>query len=110
MGSRRHYAAFDQAVDRHDALGPREIEFIASADHFFQATVSQTGWPYVQHRGGPPGFLKVIDNKTLGFADFRGNVQYITVGNLETNDRISIILVDYARSDAAEADWSCTHG
>lgn len=96
MGSREHYAAFDQAVDRHDELGGREVAFVAAADHFFQATVSQTGWPYVQHRGGPRGFLKVIDNKTLGFADFRGNVQYITVGNLQTDDRISIILMDYA--------------
>jgi predicted pyridoxine 5'-phosphate oxidase superfamily flavin-nucleotide-binding protein len=96
MGSREHYAAFDQAVDRHDELGRREIAFVQTADHFFQATVGQTGWPYVQHRGGPAGFLKVIDNKTLGFADFRGNVQYITVGNLQTDDRISIILMDYA--------------
>lgn len=96
MGSRGHYAAFDQARDCHDALGAREIAFVEAADHFFQATVSQTGWPYVQHRGGPAGFLKVLDKKTLGFADFRGNVQYITVGNLATDDRISIILMDYA--------------
>lgn len=96
MGSRAHYAPLDQATDRHDTLGRREMAFVEAQDHFFQATVSQTGWPYVQHRGGPAGFLKVIDNKTLGFADFRGNVQYITVGNLQTDDRISIILMDYA--------------
>lgn len=96
MGSREHYAHLDQAADRHDALGRREIEFIEEADHFYQATVSETGWPYVQHRGGPAGFLKVLDNKTLGFADFRGNVQYITVGNLKKDDRVSIILLDYA--------------
>lgn len=96
MGSREHYAGFDQSVDRRDYMGPREIEFVEAADHFFQATVGETGWPYVQHRGGPAGFLKVIDNKTLGFADFRGNVQYISVGNLQKDDRISMILMDYA--------------
>jgi predicted pyridoxine 5'-phosphate oxidase superfamily flavin-nucleotide-binding protein len=96
MGSREQYAGFDQATDRQDRLRGREIAFIEQADHFFQATVSETGWPYVQHRGGPAGFLKVLDNKTLGFADFSGNVQYISVGNLKKDDRISLILVDYA--------------
>ena len=61
------------------------------------ATVSETGWPYVQHRGGPPGFLKVLDEKTLGFADFRGNRQYISVGNIAANDRVALILMDYPR-------------
>lgn len=96
MGSREQYAGFDHATDRQDRLRGREIAFIEQADHFFQATVSETGWPYVQHRGGPAGFLKVLDNKTLGFADFSGNVQYISVGNLKKDDRISLILVDYA--------------
>jgi predicted pyridoxine 5'-phosphate oxidase superfamily flavin-nucleotide-binding protein len=64
-------------------------------DSFYQATVSETGWPYVQFRGGPAGFLKVRDDKMLAYADFRGNVQYISVGNLLTNERISIILMDY---------------
>jgi predicted pyridoxine 5'-phosphate oxidase superfamily flavin-nucleotide-binding protein len=59
------------------------------------ATVSETGWPYVQHRGGPSGFLKVLDEKTLGFADFRGNLQYISVGNVAADDRAALILVDY---------------
>jgi uncharacterized protein len=59
------------------------------------ATVSETGWPYVQHRGGPSGFLKVLDDKTLGFADFRGNRQYISVGNIAANDRVALILMDY---------------
>ena len=59
------------------------------------ATVSETGWPYVQHRGGPLGFLKVLDEKTLGFADFRGNLQYISVGNVAADDRAALILVDY---------------
>jgi predicted pyridoxine 5'-phosphate oxidase superfamily flavin-nucleotide-binding protein len=74
---------------------PDEAAFIAERDTFYIATVSETGWPYVQHRGGPPGFLKVLDDKTLGFADFRGNRQYISVGNVGANDRAAIILMDY---------------
>ena len=73
----------------------RETEFIAARDHFYMATVSETGWPYVQHRGGPPGFLRVLDDKTLAFADFRGNRQYLSVGNLGADPRASLILVDY---------------
>lgn len=95
MGSRANYAPLDHAEDRRDALGPMEAEFIAERDGFYQATVSETGWPYVQFRGGPAGFLKVLDEKTIGYADFRGNVQYISVGNFANNDRISIILMDY---------------
>ncbi|MDB5576776.1 MAG: pyridoxamine 5-phosphate oxidase [Bradyrhizobium sp.] len=74
---------------------PDEAAFIAERDTFYMATVSESGWPYVQHRGGPPGFLKVLDDKTLGFADFRGNRQYISVGNVGANDRAAIILMDY---------------
>jgi ferredoxin-NADP reductase/predicted pyridoxine 5'-phosphate oxidase superfamily flavin-nucleotide-binding protein len=96
MGSREQYAGFDLATNRADRLGRMETEFIGQADHFYQATVSETGWPYVQHRGGPAGFLKVLDPKTLAFADFRGNVQYLSVGNLQKDDRISIIVMDYA--------------
>lgn len=95
MGSRANYASLDVTDDRRDALTEREAEFIEARDGFYQATVSETGWPYVQFRGGPAGFLKVLDAKTIGFADFRGNVQYISVGNLQNNDRISIILMDY---------------
>ena len=96
MGSRRNYASLDTTDDRRDRLGAMEAEFIGARDSFYQATVSETGWPYVQFRGGPAGFLKVLDEKTLGYADFRGNVQYISVGNLTGNDRVSIILMDYA--------------
>ena len=78
-----------------DALGPDEAEFIAARDSFYLATVSETGWPYVQHRGGPPGFLRVLGPKTLGFADFRGNLQYVSVGNAAANDRVALILMDY---------------
>ena len=95
-GSRMQYARLDRAPDRRDRLGAGEAEFIAGRDGFYQATVSETGWPYVQFRGGPAGFLKVLDDKTLGYADFRGNLQFISVGNLSQDDRISLILMDYA--------------
>lgn len=85
-------------VDRQmEAFTENEEAFIAERDSFYMASVSETGWPYVQHRGGPPGFLKVIDETTLAFADFRGNRQYISVGNLDANDRVALILVDYPR-------------
>lgn len=96
QGSREQYAFLDQMSERGDYLGDREKTFIEQADHFFQATTSAAGWPYVQHRGGPTGFLKVIDDNTLGFADFVGNRQYISVGNLKTDNRISLIVMDYA--------------
>ena len=65
-------------------------------DSFYMASVSETGWPYIQHRGGPAGFLKVLDDKSIGFADFRGNRQYVSVGNLQADDRVSLFLMDYA--------------
>mgnify|MGYP001347466186 CR=1 FL=1 len=78
-------------------LGPPEIAFISARDGFYLASVSETGWPYVQYRGGPAGFLSAIDDGTLGFADFRGNRQYITTGNVQANNRVSLFLMDYAR-------------
>jgi uncharacterized protein len=84
----------DRAFDR---FTEAEIAFIASRDSFYMATVSENGWPYVQHRGGPPGFLNVLDDKTLAFADFRGNRQYISVGNFAADDRTALILMDYPR-------------
>lgn len=78
-----------------DRFTDREAAFIAARDSLYMATVSETGWPYVQHRGGPPGFLKVLDDKTLGFVDLRGNRQYISLGNIAKNDRVALILVDY---------------
>ena len=96
MGSRKHYARLDESEDRRDQLSQVEIDFIGERDSFYQATVSETGWPYVQFRGGPAGFLKVLDEKTIGYADFRGNVQYISAGNVAGNDRVAIILMDYA--------------
>jgi hypothetical protein len=96
MGSRSTYAPLDHTDDRHDSLTADEAEFISARDGFYQASVSESGWPYVQFRGGPVGFLKVLDGKTIGYADFRGNVQYISAGNLQGNDRVAIILMDYA--------------
>jgi predicted pyridoxine 5'-phosphate oxidase superfamily flavin-nucleotide-binding protein len=95
MGSRGHYARLEAGEPFNHELGAREAEFIAARDSFYMATVSETGWPYVQHRGGPPGFLRVLDARTLGFADYRGNKQYVTLGNLRDNDRVSLIMVDY---------------
>lgn len=95
MGSDRVYRNFkgDRTFDR---FTPNEAAFIAARDSFYMATVSESGWPYVQHRGGPRGFLKVVDEKTMAFADYRGNRQYISVGNLDANGRAALILVDYA--------------
>ena len=95
-GSREMFERFaaDRSFDRFTA---RETEFIATRDSFYMATVSETGWPYVQHRGGPPGFLQVLNDRTLAFADFRGNRQYISLGNIGANDRVALIMVDYPR-------------
>jgi predicted pyridoxine 5'-phosphate oxidase superfamily flavin-nucleotide-binding protein len=79
-----------------DRFTEAEKTFISERDSFYMATVSETGWPYVQHRGGPKGFLRVLDDKTLAFADFRGNLQYLSVGNLAADNRVSLILMDYA--------------
>ena len=91
MGSDRVWQDFkgDRAFDK---FTPNEAAFIAQRDSFYMATVSETGWPYVQHRG----FLKVVDEKTLAFADYRGNRPYISVGNLAADDRAALILMDYA--------------
>jgi len=78
-----------------DRLTENEIAFIAGRDSFYMASVAENGWPYVQHRGGPAGFLRVLDDKTLAFADYRGNRQYISTGNLSADDRVALILMDY---------------
>lgn len=95
-GSAEAYEQFlAPATDRGDRLTEFEASFIAARDGFYQATVSEAGWPYVQFRGGPKGFVKVLDDHTISFADFRGNRQYLSVGNLMANNRISLILMDY---------------
>ncbi|MCU1275635.1 MAG: pyridoxamine 5-phosphate oxidase-related, FMN-binding [Bryobacterales bacterium] len=94
-GSRGQYAKLAAAGVSRDRLGPQESAFIAERDSFYIASVGETGWAYVQHRGGPKGFLKVIDESTIAFADFRGNKQYISTGNLMKDDRVALIMVDY---------------
>lgn len=96
-GSRAHNERLQANFGPNDQLGPREADFIAQRDTFYLATVSETGWPYVQHRGGPRGFLKVLSPTQLAYADFRGNTQLISVGNVSNNDRCSLILMDYPK-------------
>ncbi|MCH8174043.1 MAG: pyridoxamine 5'-phosphate oxidase family protein [Proteobacteria bacterium] len=94
-GSLEHNENLQARFGPNDELGTREINFIADRDSFYLATVSETGWPYVQHRGGPTGFLKVLGPRSLAYADFRGNTQLVSTGNLSVNDRCSLILMDY---------------
>jgi uncharacterized protein len=94
-GSRENNQRFEMSDDPRNQLGEFETEFIQARDSFYMATISENGWPYVQHRGGPAGFIKVLDDRTIGFADFKGNRQYLSVGNLNANARISMILMDY---------------
>ena len=100
-GSAAQYARLDGSLDgdepvRNERLGEAEKAFIAERDGFYLGSVSETGWPYVQYRGGPAGFLQVLNERTLGFADFRGNRQYVTTGNVAGDDRVSLFLMDYA--------------
>jgi len=96
LGSRAGYARRAEKRDWSDTVTPELAAFLAERDSFYLATASAAGRPYIQHRGGPAGFLKAIDDKHLAFADFGGNKQYITAGNLSENDRASIFLMDYA--------------
>lgn len=95
-GSRNTYARMEASEQpRNHTLGPREAAFIGARDSFYMATTSETGWPYVQHRGGPKGFVRVLDEGTIGFADYGGNRQYVSVGNLTTDNRVSLFFMDY---------------
>ncbi len=95
LGSRAGYASMDEGEDYNHVLGEREAAFIAARDSFYLASVGETGWPYVQHRGGPAGLVHVLDERTIAFADFRGNRQYVSVGNLRHDDRVALIFMDY---------------
>ncbi|OAB61065.1 pyridoxamine 5'-phosphate oxidase [Leptolyngbya valderiana BDU 20041] len=95
-GSRETYARMEESGLENDTLIPHLAEFIEARDSFYIGTTNENGWPYIQFRGGPIGFLKVLDEKTLGFADFSGNGQYLSIGNLETSDRVFLFLMDYA--------------
>lgn len=94
-GSRSGYARMDSGDDYNHRLGYREVEFIGKRDSFYMASVGESGWPYVQHRGGPVGFMKVLDAKTIGFADYSGNRQYVSTGNFKSDDRVSMFFMDY---------------
>jgi predicted pyridoxine 5'-phosphate oxidase superfamily flavin-nucleotide-binding protein len=95
-GSRPAYARMeDGATGQPDQLGEKEALFIAARDSFYMASVTEEGWPYVQHRGGPAGFLKMLDGNRLGFADYRGNRQYVSTTNLIHQPRVSLFLMDY---------------
>jgi len=94
-GSRSQYQRVETSGSPGSALGPAEQDFIRRRDGFYMASVSETGWPYIQFRGGPKGFLHVLGDQTLGFADLRGNRQYISTGNLLHNDRVALFLMDY---------------
>ncbi|GIK86133.1 MAG: pyridoxamine 5'-phosphate oxidase [Betaproteobacteria bacterium] len=94
-GSRAACARAQHAAERGQRLGSREMQHLARADSFYMATVGETGWPYVQHRGGSRGFLKTLGPSQVAFADFGGNRQFVSVGNASRDDRVAIIVVDY---------------
>ena len=95
-GSRQRFEKIAAGRETNTVLSDAEIDFIERADGFYLGSVGEQGQPYVQFRGGLPGFLKVMDEKTLAYADFRGNLQYISVGNLSANNRVALFLMDYA--------------
>ena len=96
MGSRRAYAHMEQSSGWQTRITPELEQFIAARNSLYLATANAAGQPYIQHRGGPPGFLRVLDEQTLGFADFAGNKQYITLGNIQENTKAHVFLMDYA--------------
>jgi predicted pyridoxine 5'-phosphate oxidase superfamily flavin-nucleotide-binding protein len=96
MGSRRAYAHMEQGSGWQTRITPELEEFMAARNSLYLATANAAGQPYIQHRGGPPGFLRVLDEHTFGFADFAGNKQYITLGNLQDNANAHVFLMDYA--------------
>ena len=95
-GSRATYEKFVANGPNNDTLDDKAKAFIPERDGFYLGSVTETGWPYIQFRGGPPGFLKILDDRTLGFADFSGNAQYLTTGNLLQDNRVFLFLMDYA--------------
>jgi predicted pyridoxine 5'-phosphate oxidase superfamily flavin-nucleotide-binding protein len=100
--AQEHYYGRSQPIPsqpERDPLTAEEIQFIQSRDAFYMATISESGWPYVQHRGGAPGFLRVLSPTQLAFADYRGNRQMLSAGNVAANDRVALFLMDYARRE-----------
>jgi uncharacterized protein len=96
LGSRKAYARLETGDGWETTISPDLAAFIGDQISFFMATANAVGQPYIQHRGGPKGFLRVLDEKTLAFADFRGNRQYISLGNLAENDKVCLFFIDYA--------------
>lgn len=94
LGSRKSYARLEEK-SYVDGLKENEMAFIAERDSFFMASIGENGYPYIQHRGGIKGFIKVLDKKQLGIIDYKGNSQYISVGNITTNNKVALIMVDY---------------
>lgn len=102
LAAQQHYYGRSQPVPpqpERDPLGEEERAFIDARDSFYMATVSENGWPYVQHRGGQPGFLRVVSPTQLAFADYKGNRQMLSTGNLEASDRVALFLMDYPRRE-----------
>ena len=95
LGSREGYQRMENGPVANGELSSREINFISQRDSFYMATITEDNWPYTQHRGGPIGFVKILSPTQIGFSDYSGNRQYISVGNIKTNNRASIIMVDY---------------
>lgn len=95
LGSRSFYADMDRGADYNHQLTAREAQFIAARDSFYMASVTETGWPYIQHRGGLPGFMKVLDEGRIGFADYSGNRQYVSTGNFSHDSRVALFFMDY---------------
>ena len=102
-GSSEYYTEYEGAPEVPDPITEVEAAFITDRDSFYLATIGETGWPYLQHRGGPRGFVKILDENTLGMADFQGNRQYISVGNLRSDDRASLFFMDYANKRRLKA-------
>jgi predicted pyridoxine 5'-phosphate oxidase superfamily flavin-nucleotide-binding protein len=96
-GSRHLYERVEQSPDMGDRLGSDEQAFLEDSDGFYMASTTENGWPYMQYRGGAKGFLHVLDDRTIAFADLRGNKQYISVGNLQYDDRVALFFMDYPR-------------
>jgi predicted pyridoxine 5'-phosphate oxidase superfamily flavin-nucleotide-binding protein len=102
LAAQQHYFGRSQHLapqPARDALTDDERAFIETRDSFYMATVSENGWPYVQHRGGPPGFLRVVSPTQLAFADYKGNRQMLSTGNLAGHDRVALFLMDYPRRE-----------
>jgi len=102
LETQEHYYGRSQKITpqpEHDSLTEEEVAFIAQRDSFYMATIASNGWPYIQHRGGPPGFLKLIEPNLLAFPDYRGNRQLLSTGNIASNNRVALFLMDYPRRE-----------